>query len=134
MAKVFTNAKVQINSFDLSAYSPSVSLNYASEILDQTAFGDTTRSRIGGLFDWSFDMQFHYDCSTAGPEASLWALIGTTSCIEVRPVNVCSSANNPTYSGICVLDSFNYGGSVGGLLVASSKAMSVSALSRASSS
>ena len=134
MAKVFTNAFVEINGKNLSTYSPSISINYASEILDQTAFGDTTRSRIGGLFDWSFDMQFHYDCSTAGPEAVLWSLVGTTSCIEVRTVNVCSSANNPIYSGICVLDSFNYGGSVGGLLVASSKAMSVSALSRASSS
>jgi len=134
VAKVFTNAFVEINGKNLSTYSPSISINYASEILDQTAFGDTTRSRIGGLFDWSFDMQFHYDCSTAGPEATLWSLVGTTSCIEVRPVNVCSSANNPIYSGICVLDSFNYGGAVGSLLMASTKAMSVSALSRASSS
>ncbi len=133
MAKVFTNALVIVNAKDLSQYAPSVTINYASEILDQTAMGDDTRSHIGGLKDWSFDMQFHYDCSTAGPEAVLWPLVGTSSCWEVRPVNACSSANNPIYSGIGILDGVPMGGQVGTLLIVTSKVVSVSTLSRASS-
>ena len=134
MAKHFNNAFVQVNAVNLSAYSPSVTINYASEILDQTAFGDSTRSHLGGLKDWSFDFQFHYDCSTAGPEATLWGLVGATSCWEVRPVNACSSANNPIYSGIGVLENHNYGGPVGSLLTINCTVQSNSDLNRASSS
>lgn len=134
MAKHFRDAKVQVGSVDLSVYTPSVTINYAAEMLDQTAFGDTTRSRLGGLKDWSFDLSFHYDCSTAGPEATLWPLVGTTSCWEVRAVNACSSANNPIYSGIGVLENHNYGGAVGSLLTINCTVQSNGTLDRASSS
>lgn len=134
MAKHFRDAFVQVNTKDLSTYSPSITINYGSEMLDQTAFGDSTRSRLGGLKDWSFDIQFHYDCSTNGPEATLWSLVGTTSCWEVRPVNACSSANNPIYSGIGVLENHNYGGQVGSLLTINCTVQSNTDLNRASSS
>ena len=134
MARNFNDALVVVNGKDLSGYTPSVTFNYGSEMLDQTAMGDTTRSKLGGLFDWSFDFQFHYDQSTSGPEAVLWGLVGTTSCWEVRPRNVCSSANNPIYSGIGVLENFNYGGQVGSLLTAQCVVQSNGTLSRASSS
>lgn len=132
--KVFKNAFIEVNGKDLSTYSPSVTVNRGSEMLDRTAFGDNTRKRLGGLLDWSFDLTFHYDCSTAGPEAVLWNLVGTTSCWEFRPVNACSSANNPILSGIGTLENHNYGGQVGSLLTINATVQASGDLSRASSS
>lgn len=46
---VFMNAKIFFHGYDLSADLNEVALEYQSESLDQTAFGDTTRTRKGGL-------------------------------------------------------------------------------------
>lgn len=134
MAIVFRDARLIVNGKDLSVYTPSVSINYASEILDQTAMGDTTRSKLGGLYDWSLDLELHYASDTGGPEAVLWGLVGTSACWELRPRNSCAAPTNPEYSGVGILDGFNYGGNVGALLVAKGKVAPVSALTRASSS
>lgn len=131
---VYTNAFCQVNAKDLSSYGVTATINRGSETLDVTTFGNTTRINKGGLLTWSVDLDFLYDNSTAGPEAVLWALVGTTSCVEIREINACSSANNPIYSGIVVLSQLNQGGAIGSMLKASCKLMAASALSRASSS
>lgn len=131
----FRNAKVEVNGVDLSAHVESVALNYKSEMLDETAMGDDTRIRKGGLKDWSIELNMHQDFAAAAVDATLFSIVGTTACIEVRPQNICSTATNPTYSGIGVLETYNpLGGSVGSLLDAPATFMSASTLSRASSS
>jgi len=135
MAVVFTNAKWEVNAKDLSSFVTDISPNYASEMLDETAMGDTTRIKKGGLKDWSFDVTVHYSQeSTTTPEAVLWGLVGTTVCVEYRDVNTCSTATNPILSGIGVLENFNRGGTVGNLLTATFRVNSAGTLSRASSS
>lgn len=47
--QVLTNAKIYTGEYDLSGDHNAVSLNYAAELLDDTVFGDDTRSRKGGL-------------------------------------------------------------------------------------
>ena len=46
----------------------------------------------------------------------LFGLVGTTTCVEVRPLNSCSTAQNPSYSGVAIPDSNSFGGAVGTLL------------------
>jgi len=131
---VYTNAKIEIKGVDLSAHASEVALNYASETQDETAMGDDTRIRKGGLKDWSVDVTFHQDYAAAAVDATLFSVVGTTVCVEVRPQNICSTVTNPIYSGIAVLESYNpLGGSVGDLLDAPISLQSAGTLSRASS-
>lgn len=129
---VYTNAKMEINGVDLSDHASEVSLNYGSEMQDETAMGDDTRIRKGGLKDWSVDVTFHQDYAAAKVDATLFSVVGTTVCVELRPQNICSTAINPIYSGVGVIESYNpMGGSVGALLDAPVTIQSASTLARA---
>jgi hypothetical protein len=131
---VLSDSRVIINSADLSGYVQDVTLNYGSESQDVSVMGSGTRKHKGGVKDWSIDIKMLYDKSTSGPEAVLFGLEGTTACVEYRPLNVCSSANNPIYSGICAVFNGPIGGSYGSMLQFSTKLASYGDLSRASSS
>jgi hypothetical protein len=129
---VYTNAFLQVNAVDLSAHASEVSLNYASEMQDETAMGDGTRINKGGLKNWSVDVTFHQDYAAGKVDATLFSLVGTTVCVEVRPQNICSTVQNPIYSGIGVIESYNpQGGAVGALLDAPVTIQSASTLARA---
>jgi hypothetical protein len=129
---VYTNAFIQINAVDMSSHAESVGLNYASEMQDETAMGDSTRVRKGGLKDWSIDVNWHQNFAAGAVDATLFSLVGTTVCVEMRPQNICSTAINPIFSGIGVIESYNpMGGSVGALLDAPTTIQSAGDLSRA---
>jgi hypothetical protein len=131
---VYTNAKFEVNGVDLSANASEVGLNYASEMQDETAMGDDTRIRKGGLKDWSVDVTFHQDFAANKVDATLFSIVGTTVCVEIRPQNICSTSINPIYSGIAIVESYNpLGGAVGALLDAPVTFQSAGTLSRASS-
>ena len=133
----FRNAMLQIGSTDLSDHVESVSLNYASEMLDETAMGDSTRIRKGGLKDWSVEANAHQDFDINEWDSTLFALVGTTVCIEVRPQNICTSSaanGNARFTGTVVLETYNpMGGSVGTLLDASATFQSAGDLTRRTS-
>ena len=129
---VYTNAFIQIKAVDMSSHAESVGLNYASEMQDETAMGDSTRVRKGGLKDWSIDVNWHQNFAAGAVDATLFSLVGTTVCVEMRPQNICSTAINPIFSGIGVIESYNpMGGSVGALLDAPTTIQSAGDLSRA---
>lgn len=46
---IYTNAKIFIGGYDLSADHNELGLDYASEMQDVTTFGEDTRKRTGGL-------------------------------------------------------------------------------------
>ena len=132
---VYTNAKIEINGTDLSSHASEVSLNYSSEMQDETAMGDGTRINKGGLKNWSIDVTFHQDFATNAVDQKLFSLVGTTVCVEMRPQNICSTAINPTYWAVGVIESYNpVGGAVGSLLDAPTTIQSAGTLNRASSS
>lgn len=134
-AIVWRNAFVWINNVDYSAHVESVGLDFGAELLDETAMGDDTRVNKGGLKTWSVPINFHQDFAAGGPGANLFALVGTTVCFELRRDNSCSTAINPSFSGIGILENFNpMGGSVGDLLDAPATIQSAGSLTRASSS
>lgn len=113
----FRNAKVEIAGVDLSASFANVTINYASEMLDETAFGDSSRIRKGGLKVWSIDLTAHQDFVASNVDATVFALVGTTVCVEIRPQNICTTAINPLFWGIGIIEKYNpVGGEVGTLL------------------
>lgn len=131
---VWRNAALFINGTDYSADVAEATLNYQSEMLDKTAMGNTSRVKTGGLKNWSIAVKFHQDFAAGHIGLVLHNLVGTTACVELRPQNACSSANNPIYSGIGIADGNSFGGAVGVLLDTNLTFQAASDLSRASSS
>lgn len=129
---VWRDAYVWVNGVDLSNDVESVGLSYSAEMLDETAMGDDTRVNKGGLKNWSIDLNFHQDFASGQVDATLFSLVGTTTCVEIRPLNSCSTTINPNYTGIGVLESYNpVGGSVGSLLDAPATIQSAGTMARA---
>lgn len=130
---VITDGKFELNGTDHSSFVQQVTLNIRSEMQDVTAFGDTTRKQKGGLLDYDFEVMAHQDYATL--DRVMFAIVGTTACFEIRRSNTCSTAVNPIWSGVAVLESYApISGPVGSVIPATYRFRPFSALSRASSS
>ena len=112
---VLKDAYVMINAVDLSDHVKSVTLNYKAELLDDTAMGDSGRSRIAGLLDWDADIEFYQDYAASNVDATLFPLAGAAAfAVKIQGVSGTISATNPQYQGNGVLESYQpVGGSVG---------------------
>jgi hypothetical protein len=133
-AFVFTDAYFSVTGTDLSAYVRSVTVNYQAELQDSTTMGDSTRERLGGLKDWSVDVEFNQDFASSAVDDTLWPLVGTTFVVAVRPTSSAKGATNPEYTGTGILESYPpLGGSVGDLATASITIQAAGDLSRATS-
>ena len=132
---VYTDASVVVNSVDLSDHVKSCTLNYEAEMLDDTVMGDTTRSSIAGLLNWSIDVEFLQDFAAAKVDATLFGLVGAAAfTVTVKPTSGSVSATNPSFSGSMVLESYPpMTGSVGDLETASATFRSAGTLARATS-
>lgn len=116
----FTDAKVTINSVDLSDHVRQVKLSVEADDLENTAMGASYKSRIGGLKDWSVDIEFNQDFASSKVDATLFPLIGTVTTIAIVPVNTTVAATNPEYSGsVLVKEYAPMDGSVGDLATTS---------------
>ncbi len=130
----FTNAFVSVNAVDLSTFVRSVTLNVEAEDLEDTAMGDTFRSRIGGLKDWSVDLEFNQDFAASAVDVSIFSLLGTVVAVIVKPVNAAVAVTNPQYSGNVLVSEYNpLDGSVGDLATTSVSWPGAGALTRATS-
>jgi hypothetical protein len=95
---VATDYTITINSVPFSTSLAAVTLDVSVEEQDTTAFGNTARTRIGGLQDASVSLDFHQDFGTAAVDATLWPLLGTQATVTIKPTSGTVTATNPTYS------------------------------------
>lgn len=131
---VLTDASVVINAVDLSDHVQSVTVNYAAEMVDETAMGDTTRINKGGLKTWSMDIAFKQDHAASEVDATLFTLVGSTFTVTIKPTSAAVSATNPSFSGTGILESYNpVTGGTGDLATTSVTIQSAGALARATS-
>jgi len=132
---VLRDAFVSINSVDLSDFVKSVTLSYKSEMQDDTAMGDTARSRIGSLKDYTVSIEFFQSFAAGKVDATLFGIVGSVVPIELRSVKASpASATNPKYTGSAILETYQpVGGSVGDNLMAPVTMSGVGALTRATS-
>ena len=135
MAKfVLTDASLVLNSVDLSDHVQSITVNYEAELQDDTVMGDDTRSNIGGLKNWSIDVQFTQNYAASKVDATLFSIVGSTVAVVVKPTSSAVGSTNPSYSGNCVVGSYSpIGNSVGDLAVAPVTLASAGTLTRATS-
>lgn len=117
---VLTNAVVKINSVDLSDHVASVELSQEVEEVETTAFGDSARTRTGGLANNTLSLDFHQDFASASVDDTLNALVGGTASFEILPAGTAVSATNPKYTGTVLLTEWTpVSGAIGELATAS---------------
>lgn len=104
---VLSDAFILINAVNLSTEGNNVTVNYGADVQEDTAFGDTSRSRLGGLKDWSMEMDFNQNFAAGSVDATLFGIVGTTIAVEVRPTSAARSATNPAYTGNAVVETYN---------------------------
>ena len=111
-----TDYNLKINTVDMSLMCTKVTLKVSAADLENTAFGGTYRSRIGGLKDASLDVEFNQDFAAAQVDALLWPLLGTVVAFELKPTSGAASATNPRYTGSVLIAEYSpLDGSVGDL-------------------
>jgi len=117
---VLTNAYVLFGSTDLSDHISSISLSSTYDIVETTAFGQTSKTRVAGLADNSVTLEFHQDYATSSVEQTIYPTLGTAVTIAVKPVNGTTTAVNPQYSFSAVVSEWTpLNGAVGELATAS---------------
>lgn len=95
---VLTNAYISVGGTVLSDLANSVTLNYESDSVEVTAFGDTGHKFTGGLQNNSCEIAFMQDYATSKVEATLYPLVGTTTTVIIKPNGSTTSATNPAYT------------------------------------
>jgi len=117
---VLTNASVVLASTDISQYVTSISLNTTFDIVETTAFGSTSKTRVAGLADNSVSLEFNQDYATSAIEQTIYPLLGTAATIVVKPVAGTTTTVNPQYSFSAVVSEWTpLNGAVGELATAS---------------
>lgn len=112
----FIDARVEINGVDLSDWVTNVTLPREFEALEDTAMGDTGRSRLAGLEDSTIGINFNQDFAASAVDATIAAALGTVIVIKVRPTSAAIAATNPEYVGSYLVNQYSpFGNGVGEL-------------------
>lgn len=130
---VWNDAFLSIGGTDMSAHVKSLAFSYNAAELDETAMGDGTQVRKGGLKDWSFTVTWNQDFAADGPDAVIFPLVGSTAAVVVRPTSASVSSTNPSFSGTGFFPDYGFGGNVGDLLPANTTIRAAGTLTRATS-
>jgi hypothetical protein len=119
MAKFVSNDyKITINGTDFSQSIAQVNLEISSDDVETTAFGQTFRSRVGGLKDGTLQLDFMQDFAAASVDAVLFPLIQNNSLatVVITPTSGTVSATNPSYTALCLVNQYTpFASSVGDL-------------------
>lgn len=129
-----TDEFVLINAQNMSAMIKKGGIKVTTTELDDTAFGDTYHSRLGGLKDYTLDFDFNQDFAAAQVDALLWPLLGTVVSFEIRPTSAARSATNPAYLGTVLIKEYTpVDGTAGDLAASTVSWPGASTLTRATS-
>ncbi len=116
MATALVNPRVEISGSDMSQYCAECVLDVSVDELEDTNFGDTAKSRIGGLKDGSLKLKFNQDFAVGTVDSVMWALLGTVVTFKIRATSSAISTSNPSYEGSILVTGWSpVAGSVGDL-------------------
>lgn len=114
------DARVEVNSVDVSDWVTGGQLPIEFEALEDTAMGDNARSRLSGLQDSTLQLDLNQDFAAGGPDATIFPILGTVITVKVRPTSGAISATNPEYVGSYLVSQYQpFGNSVGQLATVS---------------
>ena len=95
---VLTNCSIKINTVQLADLANTVTLNYEIDAVENTGFGAGGHTFTGGLQNNSIEIALMQDFAVGETEATIYPLVGTTTTVEIIPVNTTVSATNPKYT------------------------------------
>ena len=101
-----TDYKVTINGTNFSTNLNSVELALESDSVETTAFGGTFRESIGGLKSGSLTLQFMQDFAVGTVDATLFPLFNTLATVVIVPTSGTVTSSNPSYTAICLANSY----------------------------
>lgn len=114
--------RLEVNSVDLSDWATSVTLPIEYDELDDTAFGDTARSRLAGLEDGSVGVNWNQDFAASAPDVTIAAVRGTVVTVKVRPTSSSITTTNPEYVGSYLISKWQpFSSNVGALATTSTQ-------------
>ena len=126
-----TDYKVTVNGNNLSDRLQSVELSLESDDLETTAFGDTFRTRVGGLKTGTITLTFFQDFAAGEVDATLFPLYNTIATVVVVPTSSSVSATNPSYTTNCLVNQYQpFASSVGDIATISVSWPTTGTLSR----
>ena len=95
---VLSNPVVKIGAVDLSDQCTSATVTYTAEALESTAFGDTARKYTSGLQNNEVTVTLYQSYAASETESSIYALVGTTTNLVLKPSSSAVSSTNPSYT------------------------------------
>jgi hypothetical protein len=102
---VATDFSVSINgSTALASYLTQVELKTSVNDITTTSFGSTWVTRVAGLKEGSLTLQFNQDYAASAVDATVWPLLGTSATVVIKPTSTATSATNPAYTAICLVN------------------------------
>jgi hypothetical protein len=109
-----TDYKITIAGVDLSTSLNSVELSQEADDLETTAFGQSWRSRIGGLNSASITLNFMQDFAAGSVDATLNPLLGSIATVVIQSASGTVSATQPKYTASVLIASYSpFASSVG---------------------
>ena len=82
---------------DITDQVSAATLNVTAEALEDTAFGQTSRTMTAGLFSNSLTLTVYASYAASESYAVLSPLLGTKCTIKVNPTSAADSATNPGF-------------------------------------
>lgn len=109
-----TDFLVTLNAGTISTNLNSVELAQEADDVETTAFGQTFRTRIGGLKNATITLNFMQDFGAGSIDETLSPLLGAIATVVVRPTSAAVSATNPSYALTCLVTQYSpFSSSVG---------------------
>ena len=119
MAKlILKDCFIEVDNTELSDHVSSVEVQLSKQEIDTTNLGGDGRERAHGLKDDSFTLNFQQNYDAGSVDDVLYPLWDQEEefTVTVRPKATAVSADNPEYSGTCILLSYSpVSGDVGAL-------------------
>jgi hypothetical protein len=113
--QVLTDVKLYTGEYDLSGDMSAIALNYTAELVDDTVFGDDTRSRAGGLKNVSLSAEGFWNGGTGAVDDVLFDNIGVAD-VPVTVVPGGETLANPCYLFRAIHGNYTPGASIGEML------------------
>jgi len=109
-----TDYKITVAGVDFSTNLNSVELSQEADDLETTAFGQSWRSRIGGLNSASITLNFMQDFAAGSVDATLNPLLGSIATVVIQSASGTVSATQPKYTATCLVAAYSpFASSVG---------------------
>lgn len=116
---VYTQPKLLVGGYDITADFKSLAVNVSAAMLDATAFGNAGIARKGGLFDTTIDAQGMVNLASCASEPILFANLGLATQVVTAFPNTIVAGSTTTGSGYAIQaveGKYQVGGQVGTLL------------------